>query len=325
MSMKKIKYFYNTQSLRYERLEEGIGAKLWRILGFLSAAAIFSLIVVYLAYTYLDSPKEKQLKREISQMKFQYNILNKKLNQLEDVMSELETRDDKTYRVIMEADPISSNIRLAGIGGAARFRELEGYTNSTLMTSTAEKLDKIRRRMYIQSKSYDELARMIKGKSEMLASIPAIQPVSNKQLTRIGSGFGIRIDPIYKVRRMHEGIDFTAPIGTPIYATGNGVVSNVEYNDRGYGNHVILTHGYGYQTLYGHMSRVKCRIGQRVMRGDIIGYVGNTGKSTGPHCHYEVIKNGKKINPINFFFNDLTAEEFDKMIELSNQSGQAFD
>jgi murein DD-endopeptidase MepM/ murein hydrolase activator NlpD len=323
--MKKIKYYYNTHSLSYERHEENVWVKVWRVIGFISAAVVFALVIVYLAYTYVDSPKEKQLKREISQLQLQYNLLNRKLEDLDVVLDELETRDDKTYRVILEAEPIPGSVRQAGVGGSARFNELEGYSNSELMIQTAEKLDKLRRRMYIQSKSYDELAKMVKSKEEMLASIPAIQPISNKQLTRIGSGFGIRIDPVYKVPRMHEGCDFTAPLGTPIYATGNGTVTTLEYGDRGYGNFVMITHGYGYQTLYGHMSRVKTKRGQQVKRGDIIGYVGSTGKSTGPHCHYEVIKNGKKIDPINFFFNDLTPEEYDRMIKLASQSGQSFD
>lgn len=323
--MKKIKYYYNTQSLRYERFEESLRTKILRVVGFISAAAVFAFFIVYLAYTYLDSPKEKQLKRELNQLKFQYGILNKKLDELSEVLTELENRDDKTYRVILEAEPIPAEVRAAGVGGAMRYKDLEGYNNSELMKSTTEKLDRIRRRMYIQSKSYDELAKMIKSKEEMLASIPAIQPVANKDLRRIGSGFGMRIDPIYKVPRMHEGIDFTAPVGTPIYATGNGVVTTIEYGDRGYGNYVVIKHGYGYQTLYGHMSRIKAKPGQKVMRGDIIGYIGNTGKSTGPHCHYEVIRNGKKIDPINFFYNDLSPKEFQQLLEIASRNGQSLD
>jgi murein DD-endopeptidase MepM/ murein hydrolase activator NlpD len=323
--MKKIKYYYNTQSLRYERFEESLRTKIIRALGFLSAAAVFAFFIVYLAYTYLDSPKEKQLKRELNQLKFQYGILNKKLDEMSEVLTELENRDDRTYRVILEAEPIPAEVRTAGVGGALRYRDLEGYSNSELMKSTTEKLDRIRRRMYIQSKSYDELAKIIKTKEEMLASIPAIQPVANKDLRRIASGFGMRIDPIYKVPRMHEGIDFTAPVGTPIYATGNGVVTTIEYGDRGYGNYVVIKHGYGYQTLYGHMSRIKAKPGQKVMRGDIIGYIGNTGKSTGPHCHYEVIRNNKKIDPINFFYNDLSPKEFQQLLEIAGRNGQSLD
>ncbi len=323
--MKKIKYYYNTQSLRYEKLEESFWTKMLRVIGFLSAASVFAFIIVYLAYTYLDSPKEKKLKSELSQMQVQYELLNNKLSDLEEVAGDLAERDDNIYRVIFEADPVPESMRGAGYGGANRYADLQNYQNSELMISTSSKLDKIKYKLYIQSKSYDQLAKLIKSKEELLASIPAIQPVANKDLKRIGSGFGMRIDPIYKVPVMHEGMDFTAPIGTPIYATGNGVVSSVDYGDRGYGNNVTITHGYGYQTLYGHMSRIKAKTGQTVKRGDIIGYVGNSGKSTGPHCHYEVWRNGKKINPINFFYSDLTPDEFQKMLEMAERNGQSLD
>ena len=323
--MKKIKYYYNPKSLRYEKYVESAWKKFRIVLGFLSAASVFAFIIVYLAYTYLDSPKEKKLKRELSQLQYQYDVLNDKLDEMGDALVDLQDRDDNIYRVIFEAEPIPSSMRDAGYGGSNRFEELNGYDDAELMKSSWLKLTQTRYKMYIQSKSYDALAKLIQNKTAMLSSIPAIQPVANKDLKRIGSGFGVRIDPIYKVPRMHEGIDFTAPIGTPIYATGNGTVSLVDYGSRDYGNHVILTHGYGYQTLYGHMSRVKVKIGQKVNRGDVIGYVGNSGKSTGPHCHYEVIKNGRKINPINFFYSDLTPEEFQQMLELAERNGQSLD
>lgn len=323
--MKKIKYYYNTHSLRYEKYEESMRSKVLRVLGFISAAIVTAVVIVFLAYTYLDSPKEKALKREIAQLQLQYDGMNKNLDQLQAVLNDLADRDDNIYRVIFEAEPINAAQRNAGFGGANRYSQLEGFQNSALLTSTAEKLDAIKMKMAVQSKSYDALDKLIKQKQEMLASIPAIQPIANKDLRRIGSGFGWRIDPIYKVPRMHEGIDFSAPIGTPIYATGDGVVSLVEYGDRGYGNHVVITHGFGYQTLYGHMSKVKAKIGQHVSRGDVIGYVGSSGKSTAPHCHYEVIKNGKKIDPINFFFNDLTGAEYQQILELSDRANQSFD
>ncbi|GDX52325.1 peptidase M23 [Bacteroidota bacterium] len=323
--MKKIKYYYNPKNLRYEKYVESAWKKFRIVLGFLSAASVFAFIIVYLAYTYLDSPKEKKLKRELSQLQYQYDVLNDKLDEMGDALVDLQDRDDNIYRVIFEAEPIPSSMRDAGYGGSNRFEELNGYDDAELMKSSWLKLTQTRYKMYIQSKSYDALAKLIQNKTAMLSSIPAIQPVANKDLKRIGSGFGVRIDPIYKVPRMHEGIDFTAPIGTPIYATGNGTVSLVDYGSRDYGNHVILTHGYGYQTLYGHMSRVKVKIGQKVNRGDVIGYVGNSGKSTGPHCHYEVIKNGRKINPINFFYSDLTPEEFQQMLELAERNGQSLD
>lgn len=323
--MKKVKYYYNTQALRYEKFEEAFRTKFMRILGFISAALVFAFIIVYLAYTYLDSPKEKALRRELTEMQLEYELLNKKLDQMSSVVADLEERDDNIYRVIFEAEPIPSSIRQAGSGGINKYRELMSFDNGQLMASTAAKMDQMRRQLYIQSKSYDEISVMIKKKAEVLASIPAIQPISNKQLSHIASGFGMRIDPIYKIPKMHEGLDFTAPTGTPIHATGNGIISVVEYGDRGYGNHVTINHMVGYQTHYAHMSRIIVREGQVVKRGDVIGHVGSTGKSTAPHCHYEVIRNGVKLDPVNFFFNDLTPAEYEEMLKQAALSNQSFD
>ena len=302
-----------------------MGKRLLRILGFLATAIVFSVIIVAFAYAYLDSPKERQLKREISQLTLQYELLQQRFEDVGQALTDLQHRDDNIYRVIFEAEPIPTSVREAGFGGVDRYSSLEGYDNAELMVTTSRKLDKLTKQLYVQSKSFDEIVELAKNKSQMLASIPAIQPVSNKDLTRIASGFGYRIHPIYKTTKMHEGVDFTAPVGTDIYATGNGVVKEVHYESRGYGNHVIISHGFGYTTLYGHMSKIKVRPGQKVNRGDIIGVVGSTGTSTAPHLHYEVVKLGNKINPINFFYNDLTAEEYEKMIEISSQSNQSFD
>ncbi len=323
--MKKIKYYYNTHSLRYEKYEESLVRKIFRVIGLISAALVFAFIVMYLAYTYLDSPKEKVLKREISQMQLQYDILNQKEQQMNQVLSDLADRDDNIYRVIFEADPIPRSEREAGFGGTNRYANLEDYDNSDLMIQTTQKLDELRQQMYIQSKSYDELDKLIKNKKDLLASIPSIQPIANRQLTRIASGFGMRIDPINKEPIFHPGLDFVAPTGTPIHATGDGVIEEVNGGQSGYGNYVMIKHGFGYETLYGHMSRVNVRMGQKVKRGDVIGFVGSTGRSTGPHCHYEVIKDGHKINPINFFSSDLTPEEYQKILELSERSNQSFD
>jgi murein DD-endopeptidase MepM/ murein hydrolase activator NlpD len=323
--MKKIKYYYNTHSLRYEKYEESLVRKALRIIGIISAALVFAFIVMYLAYTYLDSPKEKVLNREISQMQLQYDILNQKEEQMNQVLSDLADRDDNIYRVVFEADPIPRSEREAGFGGTNRYANLEDYDNSDLMIQTTQKLDQLRQQMYIQSKSYDELDKLIKNKKDLLASIPSIQPIANRQLTRIASGFGMRIDPIYKVPIFHSGLDFVAPTGTPIHATGDGVIEEVNGGQSGYGNYVMIKHGFGYETLYGHMSHVNVRVGQKVNRGDVIGFVGSTGRSTGPHCHYEVIKDGHKINPINFFSSDLTPEEYQKILELSERSNQSFD
>ena len=323
--MKKVKYYYNTLTLRYEKYEVSLRTIFLRIIGLISAVLVFSFTIVVIAYSYLDSPKEKALKREISELQLQYDNLNQQLDQMQHVMGDLQYRDDNIYRVIFEAEPIPSSVRQAGSGGMNKYRELMDYENSELMVSTSQKLDQIRKGLYIESKSYDEISALIKRKEEVLASIPAIQPISNKDLKHIASGFGMRIDPIYKIPKMHEGLDFAANTGTPVYATGNAMVTTVEYGNTGYGNRIVLTHMVGYQTLYGHLSRIAVKQGQKVKRGDLIGYVGSTGKSTAPHLHYEVWKNGTKLNPISFFFNDLSPAQYEEMVKIADQSNQSFD
>ncbi len=323
--MPKVKYHFNIHSLKYEKVVVSIWKRIGRVLGFLATAIVFAAVILFFAYNYLDSPKEKQLKREISQLQLQYDLLNDRLSQVNAVIGDLQDRDDNIYRTIFEAEPIPENVRKAGFGGVNKYKDLEGFDNSELVIETTRKLDKISKELYVQSKSFDEIMKLANNKKEMLASIPAIQPISNKKLKMIASGFGHRIDPVYKTIKFHEGIDFTAAIGTPIYATGNGVVTAASMDKGGYGNCVVINHGFGYQSLYGHCSRLNVRPGQKVNRGDIIGFVGSTGKSTGPHVHYEVIKGGSKINPINFFYNDLNAAEYDEVLTISSQSNQSFD
>lgn len=323
--MAKIRYKYNPSTLNYEKIQLTFKDRLKKVMTYLLVGLFFAGIIIFLAYTFIDSPKELMLKRENAQLRQQFSLLNKDIERLDRVLSDIEKRDDNIYRVVFEAEPISENVRKAGVGGVNRYANLEGFTNSELVIGTKKKLDNIAKRMYIQSKSFDEVIEMAKNKEEMLASIPAIQPVSNKDLKRLASGYGYRIDPIYKVNKMHWGMDFSAPTGTDIFATGDGRVQSVVNSRSGYGRHVVIDHGYGYQTLYAHMSKTDVKRGQKVKRGDIIGQVGNTGKSSGPHLHYEVIKDGKKINPANFYFNDLTPEEYDLMIELSSHANQSFD
>lgn len=323
--MKKVKYYYNKQSLRYERIEEPLMVRMLKVLGFLSTSFLFALGIVYVSYKYLDSPEEKQLKREIAKLQLEYEYNNERLEQMSEVLSGLQDRDDNIYRVIFEAEPIPGSVREAGTGGSFKYKELGGYSNTELMSKTAQLIDRVSKKMYIQSKSYDEINQLIQNKEQMLASIPAIMPVANKDLTRVASGYGMRLHPIYKTYKMHHGMDFTAPIGTDIYCTGDGVVKKVDHSRRGFGNHVIIDHGYGYETIYAHMSKINVRTGQKVKRGDLLGLVGNSGTSTGPHLHYEVHKNGHKINPVNFYYNDLSPEEFEKMIEISSRHTQSFD
>ena len=323
--MAKIKYYYDTKTLSYKRIKLSPFKKFQRILFFLITSIFSGLLMIFVFFTFFDSPKEKMLNREIENMVFQYNQIKDKLNQISLVMADLQNRDDNIYRVIFEAEPIPNSIRKAGYGGVNRYEALKGYNNSDLIINTTKKLDQISKQLYIQSKSFDEIIELAKHKSEMLAAIPAIQPVSNKNLSRMASGFGPRIDPIYKTKKFHAGMDFSAKTGTPIYATGNGKVIRVRKSRKGYGNHVKIDHGYGYITLYAHMQKYIVKKGQKVKRGEVIGYVGNTGKSVAPHLHYEVHKNGKKVNPVNFFYNDLTSEEYEKMIILSSQNNQSFD
>jgi len=323
--MAKAKYRYNSQTLSYDKIELTFINKLMRFSVVVGAGLIFGVIIYGVAYSYIDSPKEKLLKRDNAQLQSQYALLNKKLEQVSNVLDDIQNRDDNIYRVIFEAEPIAKEIRKAGFGGINRYKDLEGYSNSELIINTAENLDKISKQLYIQSKSFDEVFEMAKNKEKMLAALPAIQPVQNKDLKRMASGYGYRMHPILKYRKFHAGMDFTAPRGTPIYATGEGKVIQADSRASGYGKHVRIDHGYNYVTLYAHMSKMSVKVGQKVNRGDIIGYVGNTGLSAGPHCHYEVRKNGEPVNPVNFYFNDLTPEEYDKMIELSNAPLQSLD
>jgi murein DD-endopeptidase MepM/ murein hydrolase activator NlpD len=323
--MGKVKYYFNPKTLTYEQYKPKIWKRLLRIGSFLSVSLFFAFIMLLAFYYSVDSPKERQLKRIIQHNELHFNLLSQRVEQLQAIVEDLEDRDDNVYRVIFEAEPISKSVRSAGFGGVEKYRNLEGYYNSDNLKKLNHRVDQLTKQLYILSKSYDEISELATKKSEMLASIPAIQPVSNKDLSRIASGFGFRIHPVYKAVKFHEGLDFSAPQGTEIYATGDGVIAKAEFDRRGFGNYVVIDHGYGYQTVYAHMQKYTVKVGQRIKRGELLGYIGNTGMSTAPHLHYEVIKNGKKVNPINFFFNDLTPEEYEKVVELANQPNQSFD
>lgn len=294
-------------------------------LSYLAIGLVFATLTIILAYKYLDSPKEKQLQREISELTLQYELLNNRMGQITEVLGDIQERDNNVYRTIFEAEPIPASIRQAGFGGIDRYKELQGFNNSDLVIETSKRLDMISKQLYIQSKSFDEVVTLVKGKEKLLASIPAIQPISNEDLRHQPSGFGWRTHPIYKTAEFHPGMDFAAAQGTEIYSTGDGTVERADALAQGYGNHIVINHGYGYKTLYGHMSKIAVRAGQLVKRGQLIGYVGSTGLSTAPHVHYEVMKAGEKMNPINYYYNDLTPEQYQKLIELSSQSSQSFD
>jgi murein DD-endopeptidase MepM/ murein hydrolase activator NlpD len=321
----KVKYQFNTKSLSYERIKPGTRDRMMRILSFAGTGVVFAALGVLIAYNTIDSPKEKQLNRELDQMRLEYDLVNQRLKQMSIVLEDLQDRDDNIYRVVFEAEPIPDEVRKAGFGGVNRYSKYKELENRDLLTETMRRTDILSKQIVIQSKSYDEIFTMIRNKAAMLSCIPAIQPVNNKDLKRMASGFGYRTDPIYKTTKFHAGMDFAATVGTEIYATGDGIVVRADADASGYGNHVRINHGYGYLTLYGHMSKISVRPGQRVKRGDVIGLVGNTGKSVGPHLHYEVHKNNEAINPVNFYYNDLSPEEYARMIELSGTENQAFD
>jgi murein DD-endopeptidase MepM/ murein hydrolase activator NlpD len=323
--MKKIKYRFDPHNLQYVHVKTSTWVKILRVFGFISASVVAGFIFLTLAYSFMDSPKEKLLRREIAQYKMQMELLDEKAKKVELVMASLEERDDKIYREIFGADPISDAVRKAGVGGNDRYKTLKNFDNAKTIVKLHESLDQINRRMYIQSKSYDELAKLAKAKNAMLMSIPAIQPVANKDLKRVASGFGSRIDPIYRTQKFHAGMDFTSPVGTPVTTTGDGVIELVESKQWGYGNCIVVNHGYGYKTRYAHLKKFKVTRGQKVKRGEVIGYVGSTGKSTGPHLHYEVIKNNEPVNPANYYYSDLTPEQYEAILKLSNAHNQSFD
>jgi len=326
--MVKKKYKFNPDTLNYERIGFSIKEKVTQILAYFSSSVAFSLILVVVVIYFYETPRTKELMRENQELLSQYELLLKDLEKVENVLTDLQQRDDNIYRVIFETDPIPSSIRKSGFGGTNKYSHLESLSNSALVISTSRKLDIIAKAAYIQSKSFDEVMQIALNKEDMLASIPAIQPMTNRDLKRTASGWGYRIHPIYKVRKMHWGMDFTAPVGTPIFATGNGKIAELagsKSSKSGLGLSLTIDHGYGYQTVYGHLNGFNVTLGQNIKRGDLIGYVGNSGLSTAPHLHYEVHKDGQRVNPAFYYFKDLSPEEYDRMIAISSNIGQTLD
>lgn len=322
--MAKIKYYYDTETCKYERIKLSTWDILLNSLGFIFSSLLFAGAIVWVLSSYFKSPREILLERENEQLAFYYDLLSKEMVQTQQFLSALQVRDENIYRVIFEADPIPLAIRNAENSELKYKRVLEsGLAPNELISQTMSKIYMLQKRMYIQTKSYDEISRLANNKTEMLASIPAIQPVTNRELTMLVSGYGMRIHPIYKVKKLHTGCDFAAPKGTPVYSTGDGVVRLTRKNLGGYGNEVEIDHGYGYVTKYAHLDKYIIRPGKKVKRGEIIGYVGNTGSSTAPHLHYEVIHNDKKVNPVHYFFNDLNPDEYEKILELATIENQS--
>lgn len=323
--MAKIKYYYDTESCRYERIKVSSLDIFLNLMGFLVISSIIGLGIFFVADFYFESPSKSVLRKENEELKLYYSLIEKDLQQSNDMLGALQERDDEIYRVVFGVEPIPSEIRAAGFGGSNRYKEIleKGLEREELIMENMSKIDQLKKKMYIQTKSYDELVELAKSKEELAASLPAIQPVANKELKRLSSGFGYRIDPILKIRKMHPGTDFSVKKGTPIYSTGDGVVKMVRSSFGGYGKQIEINHGFGYVTKYAHLSEFNVKKGQRVKRGEIIAYSGNTGKSTAPHLHYEVIKDGKKVNPINYFYRDLSHEDYSEILRLSSIENQA--
>ncbi len=323
--MPKSKYKFDPESLSYEVIVLTRGQKFLRFLKRFSAISVMAAILIVVLSVFFDTPEELKQKRENKQLLAQYEILNGKLQRMELTMEQIKERDDNIYRTIFEAEPVPVSVREAGFGGINRYRELEGYSNSELVIKTAMKLDMMVRKLDVQWKSYVEVVNLAEEKEVFLASIPAISPLSDKDLTRFASGYGYRIHPIYRTRKMHSGIDLTAPTGTNVYATGGGKVISSGYTPGGYGKKIIVDHGFGFKTLYAHLNDINVKVGQRVKRGEKIGAVGNTGRSTAPHLHYEVLKNNQTENPVNYYYNDLTTEQYDEVISISSRMNMSFD
>jgi murein DD-endopeptidase MepM/ murein hydrolase activator NlpD len=325
--MAKVKYYYDPESLAYRIITPLKRRSFAYIMLFLLSSALFGFLafVVLLNTPYFETPKDKLQAREIDNLKIQYAILNRKIDQVDEVLNALEERDNNLYRAYFNSSPISEEDRKAVFGIENRYKDLAGYNNSDLIINTTKRVDVLTKQLVVQSKSLDEILKLAKSKEKLLAAIPAIQPIRNENLKRMASGFGYRSDPFTKARKFHEGMDFTAKIGTPVFASGDGIVSRADNTASGFGNHIVIRHGFGYETLYAHLSRYKARVGQYVKRGDIIGYVGSTGRSEAPHLHYEVHKNGDVVNPLNFYYGNISAAEYVAISKIANQENQSLD
>lgn len=323
--MPPTKYKFNPDSLSFDRIRLGIGELMLRFLAYFIGSVLIAVLYWIIFAAFFDSPKEKALEREVQQLTIQYDLINREMGNIENVLDDLQKTDDNLYRTIFEAEPIPATLREGGVGGVNRYKSLEGYKNSNLVVETVNRLDKIRKKVYVQSKSFDDLINLAKNKEDMLRSVPAIIPISGKDITRVASGFGLRIHPIYKISKFHYGMDFTAPSGTDVYATGNGVVAAVQTSQRGLGKNIVIDHGFGYSSTYAHLSNFNVRVGQKVQRGDVIGFVGNTGTSIANHLHYEIRLNGVNVDPVNYYFEDLSPAEYERMIDIASKTGQSFD
>lgn len=323
--MRKERFRYNPKTLSYEREEVSVGKRILRVLLWMAPSIVLGLVLAFFFTRRIDSPKEKELKAELKKYEAEVVRMQSDINLINDVLNDIEKRDEDLYRMALYADKFPDELRRMGAGGSDKYAYLRKLPNSELLINTSSSIDALERRLHAQTLSFRELIQLAKDKEKMLACIPAIQPVRNTDLKRMASGYGYRIDPIYKTRRMHSGMDFTADKGTEVYATGDGVIELVERKRWGYGKQIVIDHGFGYKTRYAHLSEFKVRRGQKVKRGDLIGLVGSTGKSTGPHLHYEVLRNNRAVNPIGYYHSDLTPEQYEQLLEMSEKSFKALD
>jgi len=322
--MAKVKYYYDADTLSYRKITAKKGDYYKKTIFGVLAAFLIAFVGFIVFSQFIMSPNERAQKRELENLNLHYDLLSKRMDEGSSILAQLQQRDNNIYRTYFEANPIPDEQRKAGFGGVNRYKYLDGFDNSTMITKLTKEVDVLSKQLLVQSKSLDEIVVLAKEKENMLASIPAIQPIKNEDLKRMASGYGMRMHPILKYRKFHKGMDFTSPSGTFIFATGNGTVVRAQ-RSASYGNVVYIDHGYGYKTIYAHMSKIKTRKGRKVKRGDLIGYVGNTGLSAAPHLHYEVHKNGKPLNPINFYYGDLSPKEFAAMQKASEEEGQSYD
>lgn len=318
--MAKSKFRYNPETVSYERVDSSLLQKIKRLIPHIAGSLFFGVLLVVAFYYFIDSPKEKELKREKQEILANYQFLNKELDEVKSILKEIQYRDDNIYRTIFEAEPLSNEVRLAGFGGSDNYQKLRHLDRKEIVANTTKRFDIIAKQIYIQSKSFDEVAKMALNKEKMITAVPAVLPIAIDKISKVGH-FGMRLHPIYKIMRPHKGMDFTARRGTAVHTTGDGVVVEIKSSRRGYGNRIVVDHGFGYKTRYAHLHTIGVKEGQKVKRGEIIGTVGNTGLSNGPHLHYEVIKNNIQINPINFYFDDLSPEQYNEMIKQSLQPG----
>ena len=320
--MEQSQFKFDPEDLNYNKLDDSLRARIWRIVIYVAAVVVIAVLLNVVYSLFFDSPRERQIRRENEMLLEQYEALSDRKQMVDTVMHEVERIDRDIYRVIFETEPVQPGVsQTTGL----TYQNLLRTPDREIVNTSARKLDSMINHLNRSESMYDML--MIKGenRNEMLPAIPAIQPIENHDLTLIASGFGHRIHPIYKIPKMHNGIDFSAPVGTPVYATGDGLVQTVTRSARGLGNQIMIDHGFGYTTLYACMDEMNVRRGERVRRGDLIGTVGDTGLSVAPHLHYEVHLNGEPMNPVNYFFLELSPVDYDRLIVISMMSGQSFD